>query len=1061
MMLPPNVVQQQMYTRERRGIFRDNEGFDTVARSSGLDQAYIKKVLHPYCQYDAPAELAARTEKEGQEYPDALHVIHTESGDTIVGRSVFQPADFTGLRSAFFTHNYVIPADFKDSPETDYRIWLNASFAERYDVEQGMDLPELPAIPAKDHEGHLTREQALGLLQELKIDEQAFKQLLFAAMASVAGKKKVYIVLDVPIEQLSEKAKRLLALLFASLPYGIRRQLGFQTYAREPQSKKGVQIMFVEKGSLRLNDRSIEKDFLFELAAGRILNADLDWDDQPYLDFAWDNLGNPERAERFYDFSARMLKDMEPIRQIAIASYHELAVLFQMEEGNLELYEPNRLSVLRAMLDLLEPAGSLPAKMRLNDLFLASFDLEFDRVKQGEPPELEILECIKDYYRVDKKHSERKIVEYFIRALNNAITLGRKDLLSAIYGMIESDADLCTAFFGRVLASQGLPKLMFNPYIENRLKKAMKARDVADLLHRWVTSHPVVLSNDFFVQTAESQLIDKLRKEAEPVKAVNQVLDQLDELDQDPQHGFSLVEGGSFFVDRLMYAANLFLLKDVQLDKITKEQLLQIGFLNNPKEFRSWVSRFDTRTRSKAEVMLAAHRWFTSVEPDPSLLKGLSPEERDELQRLARNWLRKEVGLSRFGSITLAFCYDVDAGAVDYNGLMEFLHKHAPHPETVYEFIEWSAKEPAFVRPRGLIPAYATAILNYFQNYDAAAFKNKENVRKYFDAAAPELKAVYDKARYELASPLVKFFRGNPRVFKLSAVLTLMIVVIGGMLIVMQANGGFKKEPEKQVNAEAKPPVAATENQNKAEEPKEPVEAAKEVPVLTSKTIKNADKTRVTQLVFHFKQPASCRDFVANEVTVMGKDGSIILEVPTPRFVHACAEETASDQGAGSADGTGTASGANGTEGTAGGQNSASGSDGSANETGNPEGAIASDGTASGKEGTEGTDASGTSASGGDNPGGSGAAGTAEDGGPEAYTSTVTLKLIKKLDLNKVDQVLVDNVPYVIIPEDQLGKTDVTGEGASTTDTQNTVEGGTEDGSLGGIQDTGNESESP
>lgn len=133
------------------------------------------------------------------------------------------------------------------------------------------------------------------------------------------------------------------------------------------------------------------------------------------------------------------------------------------------------------------------------------------------------------------------------------------------------------------------------------------------------------------------------------------------------------------------------------------------------------------------------------------------------------------------------------------------------------------------MRPRGLIPAYATAILNYFQNYDAAAFKNKENVRKYFDAAAPELKAVYDKARYELASPLVKFFRGNPRVFKLSAVLMLMIVVIGGMLIVMQANGGFKKEPEKQVNAEAKPPVAATENQNKAEEPKEPIEAAKEV----------------------------------------------------------------------------------------------------------------------------------------------------------------------------------------------------------------------------------------
>lgn len=1057
MMLPPNVVQQQMYTRERRGIFRDNEGFDTIARSTGLDHAYIKKVLHPYCQYDAPAELTARAEKEGQEYPDSLHVIHTESGETIVGRSVYQPADFTGLRSAFFTHNYVIPADFKDSPETDYRTWLNASFAERYDIEQGMDLPELPAIPAMEHDGHPTRDEALGLLQELKIDEQVFKQLLFAAMASVAGKKKVYVVLDVEIEQLSEKAKRLLMLLFACLPYGVRRHLGFQTYAREPQSKKGIQIMFVEKGSLRLNDRSIEKDFLFELAAGRVLNTDLDWDDQPYLDFAWANLGNAERAERFYDFAARMLKDMEPIRQIAIASYHELAVLFQMEEGNLELYEPNRLSVLRAMLDYLTPADALPAKMRLNDLFLASFDLEFDRVKQGELPELEVLECIKDYYRVDKKHSERKIIEYFIRTLNNAITLGRKDVLSPIYGMIESDPDLFAAFFGRVLASPGLPKLLFNPYIENRLKKAQKARDVADLLHHWVTSHPVVLHSDFFVQTAENQLVDKLRKEAEPVKAVNQVLDQLDELDQDPQHGFSLVEGGSFFVDRLMYAANLFLLKDVQLDKITKEQLLQIGFLNNPKEFRSWVSRFDSRTRSKAEVMLAAHQWFSSPYPEASLFRGLSPEERDEVQRIAQSWLRKEVGPSRFGSITLAFCYDVATGAVDYNGLMEFLHKHAPQPETVYEFIEWSAKESAFVRPRGLVPAYATAIMGYFQKYDTDAFKNKENVRKYFDTAAPELKPVYDKIKYELASPLVKFFRGNPRVFRLSAVLMLMIVVIGGMLIVMQANGGFKKEPDKPANAETKTPATGTAQQDKPETPPETPKIEKEVPVLTTKTIKNADKTRVTQLVFHFKQPASCRDFAANEVTVMGKDGSIILEVPTPKLVHACAEQPASDQGAGSASGTGTGAGQTGTDGTAKGSDVASGTDGTATRTGNSDGTAALDGTATDQKGAGASGTSGNSGNGTDNAVGSGDAGTTETDGPEAYTSTVTLKLIKKLDLNKVDQVLVDNVPYAIIPEDQLGKTAVSGDGAQNSDDQNAAgSSGTEDGSQTGTQDTGN-----
>lgn len=1043
MMLTPNKVQQQMYTRERRGIFRTTEGFDTIARSPGLDPSYIKKMLHPLCHYDAPAELMARAEKEGQEYPDALHVIHTESGETIVGRSVYQPADFTGLRSAFFTHNYVIPAEFKDSPETDYLTWLNAAFAERYDIEQGMELPELQAIPSRERSGSLTRDEALGLLQELRIDEQVFKQLLFAAMASVAGKKKVYIVLDVAIEQLSAKAKQLMALLFASLPYGIRRQLGFVTYAKEPLSKKGIQITFVEKGGLRLNDRSIEKDFLFELAAGRVFNADLDWDDQPYLDFAWDNLGNPERAERFYQFAALMLKDMEPIRQIAIVSYHELAVLFQMEEGNVKLYESGKLPVLRAMLDYLAPAGALTAKMRLNDLFLASFDLEFDRVKLGEIPDLEIMECIKDYYQIDKKHSERKIVEYFIRTLNNAISKNRQDLLSAIYAMIESDPELSRAFFGRVLASPGLPRLLFDPYIENRLKKAPKARDVVELLHRWVVNHPVVLESEFFAKLAESQLADKLRKEAEPVKAVNQVLDMLDQLDQDPHHGFALVEGGSLFVDRLMYAANLFLLKDVQVDKLTKEQLLQIGFLNIPKEFRSWISRFDSRTRSKGEVMLAAYQWFSNPQPELSILKELSPAERDEVQKLAQNWLRLEVGPSRFPSITMAFCYDVDTEAVDYNGLVEFLHKHAPNPETVYEFFQWSAEEPAFVRPRGLVPAYATAIVNYFKNDDPTAFRNKEYVRKYFDTAAPVLKPVYAKVRSEQASPLVKLLRGNPRVLRLSSVLILAIVVIGGMLIVIKANGGFVKEEP------VKPPVQAVKPQDTVVPPVEPVEE-KEVPVLTSKTLKNADKTRVTQLVFHFKQPAACRDFKADEVTVMGKDGSIILEVPTPKFVQQCAADPVQDQGAGS--GSGTDAGTNGS----------AAKDSSAGNEGAGDGAGSGDAQGADATASDGTPAGTDSAA--DGTAGSNAAGGTsldEQDGAKAYTSTVTLKLIKKLDTAKVDKVLVDNVAYTIIPEDDLGKTPP--PDSSLNDSQSSTEGDaggaasndTQDSDLNNTQDSG------
>lgn len=40
-------IAQQMYTRERRGLFRSTEGFDTVAKSDSLDNNFIKKHCIP------------------------------------------------------------------------------------------------------------------------------------------------------------------------------------------------------------------------------------------------------------------------------------------------------------------------------------------------------------------------------------------------------------------------------------------------------------------------------------------------------------------------------------------------------------------------------------------------------------------------------------------------------------------------------------------------------------------------------------------------------------------------------------------------------------------------------------------------------------------------------------------------------------------------------------------------------------------------------------------------------------------------------------------------------
>lgn len=42
-----SMITQQMYTRERRGVYRSTEGFDTVAKSESLDNNFVKKFCIP------------------------------------------------------------------------------------------------------------------------------------------------------------------------------------------------------------------------------------------------------------------------------------------------------------------------------------------------------------------------------------------------------------------------------------------------------------------------------------------------------------------------------------------------------------------------------------------------------------------------------------------------------------------------------------------------------------------------------------------------------------------------------------------------------------------------------------------------------------------------------------------------------------------------------------------------------------------------------------------------------------------------------------------------------
>lgn len=844
-------IEQQMYTRERRGIFRTNEGYDTVAVSKGLDPNMVKKVLHPFCTYDAPAELSVSGEKDGSLYPESIHLYHTEQGASVLGRSIYQAQDFTGLRSAFFTHHYVIPAERSEDVVNGFRQWLHADYADHYDIEEGTELAQLRDIPVKP----AAQVQPLELLSELKIDERIFKQLLFALTNAATGRKKVYVALDVPIDKLSAYAARLLEVLFQSLPYAYRRMLGFMTYSKEPESKKGIHVMFVEKGSLRANDRNIEREYIFDLAAGRMMNVDIELEHQPYLEFAWKHLNDIDALEAFYRYADQLLIGTEQHKQIALISYHELSIFYQLEQGDYTLYEEHKQPVLRALLGHMAQGEMTTAKQRLHALFARLEELELENVKQGALPEPDLLDGFKDYLYQEQvtERGKAQLIPLFIHSIHQAAVQSNHALSSRYYAIVASHPELSRVFFDTVL-NRGLAQSLFEPYVAKQFQEAPRAGDIVDLVCDWGTRHTQVLKLASFRAMAQEALIQKLRKENEPVKIANAILEQLHRLPRGRDEEIELAD--SELMDTLIYAVNCFLLLESDLKRISKQELLQIGFLQQPKQFIQWARRFDDHVQSKAEKMVALYDWFHASAPEVFVFERLSQEELEETQQIGLRLLQQELSEGQFARLVLAFYRDTESRQVEYGALLQFLHQSAKNKEVIYQFFQWSEDHHDFVRSKKPSPAYAAALLNYFKKYDREAFKHRTYRKHYFETSSV-LGPVYQKAKVELSSPLMRLLARNKRaLFSLVAI----IIVVGGALLALQATGIMGADGKKEAN----PPIGQGDQTTNVK-PEIPVSSTPVTTGVIRTPVDGAEK-EVTVLTFFFASQTEADGFTPESI---------------------------------------------------------------------------------------------------------------------------------------------------------------------------------------------------
>ncbi|UQZ83814.1 hypothetical protein SK3146_03021 [Paenibacillus konkukensis] len=756
-------IQQQYFTRDREGIFRTSEGFDTVAKSAGLDNGFIKSVLHPYCVYKAPQELLGRDETDSSLYPKTLTVFRADSGELVIGRSVYVQTDFTGQRSASFTHQFIVPGErqepFVREPNRLLRI---RDFRSGYDIRGGKSIPELDEV-AFDPAG--SAEEGDRLLAAQGIDSRLFQQLIYAVMSSAANKKKVYISLAADVADSAEQARLLLEIIYRCIPYAFRRQLGFTTFNSEPEAKQNIHIVFVEPGGLRLPDRRVEKDYVFDFAGQKWLNTELPGQNHALLDWIWAHHNDKRRLDELFDFCEQALQGEAGALSLAIPTYYQLGMLYEIEQGSEAQYDNNRAGVMNALLTYLDKE-SAERKPRLKELFIRLLRKD---VSDGEAiPTADYMKSLIAYYDFAEEGEQALLVQCFMIFMNRLAGKSGEG--------IEKAAQLSDLLLGRVslfgLVMKELHKqsaATAEQYVAYRLKQIQSAERLKEEIMFWLKQAEDVTLEPFFAREVTGKQEQLLQREAR--KRIETAVSLHDFYGELPSRSGRKQFGA--VCRQWQLEVKLALLEELDLTQLSYEDVVALGFIADPLDEE--LFRHANKTRRQQLILTGILYCSLMLRPGEEeeavdALQGLGPVELDNVQAALRRLLAGRIDPSRYSSILLAF-YRPDSerglyesNEYDYDGLLEFIAANSFEADKVHDFLLWSASDSRFVDERGVInPHYKAAVSKYFQVREPRAFKDKQVRQKLLETDNESFAALFQTIKLRQSGKLAQFIARNKR----------------------------------------------------------------------------------------------------------------------------------------------------------------------------------------------------------------------------------------------------------------------------------------------------------
>jgi hypothetical protein len=754
-------IQQHMYTREREGVFNSTPGYDTIAISKGLDKTFIKNVLHPLCSYYPPRELATAGEKDEGKYPKSRLITFTESGELILGQSVYKESDYTGERETFFSHNYIVPKDrVKDFLYSADSVFGKLPFETAYDVSNGKKLNELEVLPSVI--GDL--KSLNSILVEFSITSEQFKQLVFALITSLTSKKKVYISLPGDVNSVTEAAFQLTYYLFQCVPFELRKSFGFISYASEPQNKKNINLMFVEKGSIRPNDSLINKDFVFDFAQDIFMNSKESVKAHSYLQFAFDRLkNNSSNLTDFFRYAEIALYDQ---KNISLQHYNDLQTLYSIIEGSYNASEINNTAIFKILRQFLT-ADNFIKKEALSDTLVKLVDEESSTITTKQSPSTEemILELL---YFASFLNQEQigKIVRYIAYSLH----FGSSDhkYVSKIYKHLKGKPSLFTRVNSMIFTNQNLVKSIIEPYIRIQLGAITSLKSLVAEVKFWLQTNPEVIENPEFVDTSMEMFISLFQKEKDLLEAILTLKkDLVNPRVQD--------EGITYFYHSILKKLATLLINGVSLETMSRKQFEQASTI--AKSISKDTS--NENVKSKIELIHYVQEIMESrqlADPDRFHRYPNFGKLQSIILRLIKNSPIEEQ------TERIALCFynsQHHSQNFNYNEMFTYVHSHdgtIAMLKFTNQFTRlWRSK---YTRDPGL----ERALHQYISEFSKEIFKDKR-LAKRWENIDPLVARIIKRVKYEQLSAFSKFLHKNSQVLFISlvSVLTLVIVVIGGL----------------------------------------------------------------------------------------------------------------------------------------------------------------------------------------------------------------------------------------------------------------------------------------